>query len=70
MEKNNELYDWVFRYNPYTKKWCATTRENYPKLFSKEGDDDILKSSSINTLVEVINKIGGDIENVNSILNK
>jgi hypothetical protein len=70
MKEDNYLYDWVFRYNAYTKNWCATNRDNYNHLFSKQNSDSVLKSSSIETLIEVINKIEGDIKNIDSILNK
>jgi hypothetical protein len=70
MNENNYLYDWIFRYNEYTKNWCAVGRSNYGDLFSKEDSNRVLKSSSIETLIEVINKIEGDINNIDSILNK
>lgn len=70
MEDNNYLYDWVFRYNSYTKSWYATNRSNYNDLFSKKDSDKILKSSSIKTLAEIIYKIEGDINNIDLILNK
>jgi hypothetical protein len=66
----NSLYDWVFRYNSYTNNWCATNRDNYNLLFSNTNSDKILKSSSIETLIEIINKIDGDITKIESILNK
>lgn len=70
MEDNNYLYNWVFRYNPYTKNWCATDRNNYNDLFSKESSDNVLKSSSIETLIEIVSKIEGDVNNIDLILNK
>jgi hypothetical protein len=66
----NSLYDWIFRYNSYTNNWCATQRDNYHDLFSDVDSDEVLKSSSIETLIEIINKINGDINNIKSILNK
>ena len=70
MKDDNYLYDWVFRYNKYTKNWCAANRDNYNDLFSKENSNNVLKSSSIETLIELIDKIEGDINNIDSILNK
>jgi hypothetical protein len=66
----NSLYDWIFRYNSYTNNWCAANRNDYNDLFSNVNSDRVLKSSSIETLVEIINKINGDINNIESILNK
>lgn len=49
------IADWVFHYNIYTKKWEAAKREHYVELFS--GDKgNVLKSSSISTLIEIINR--------------
>jgi hypothetical protein len=70
MKENNDLYNWVFRYNPYTKKWYATDRSDYNDLFSKEDSEKVLKSSSIETLIGIISKIEGDIKNIDLILNK
>jgi hypothetical protein len=70
MKENNYLYDWIFRYNSYTKNWYATDRSNYNHLFSKENSEKVLKSSSIETLIEIISKIEGDINNIDQILNK
>jgi len=66
----NSLYEWVFRYNNYTNNWCAVQRDNYQDLFSDVDSDNVLKSSSIETLIEIIKRINGDINNVKSILNK
>lgn len=63
---NTILYDWVFSYNPYTRKWRAAKRENYNELFS--GGDTIISSSSIDTLIEIIIKTGGDISKADKLV--
>ena len=54
---NNEaLLDWIFNYNPYDQTWRACKREDYLLLFSNPKRDEILKSSKIETLIDVIVK--------------
>lgn len=64
MKNNKEnLYGWLFTYNPHTSLWSATTRDNYFLLFStrtKEEDKLVLRSSSFKTLEEIIMKTNGD----------
>lgn len=48
------LNDWIFHWNPYREKWEGVERDNYKQLFS--GGANVLRSSSIATLIEVINK--------------
>jgi hypothetical protein len=61
------MYDWVFHFNPYASMWHATTRDNYPSLFN--GGKNILKSSSIDTLISLINKTNGDEKKLNRLTN-
>jgi hypothetical protein len=53
------LYQWLFHYNHYTKKWNAFKREDYLDVFN--GKKSPISSSSINTLIEIIEKTKGDI---------
>lgn len=64
----NNLYDWVFNYNPYTDKWRAAKRDNYTDLFSKSLEDTVLSSSRIETLVELITKTDGDRVKIEALL--
>lgn len=68
--ENQALYDWVFRFNSIDKMWYGVKRENYNDLFSDLSSKNILKSSSIKTLAEIINKTDGDIKKINSLLKK
>lgn len=56
------LHGFLFTYNEYSQKWCAATRDNYAELFS--GGDNVIKSSSIETLIALINKFDGDIKKI------
>jgi hypothetical protein len=62
------LYDWIFRFNPYDNKWYATKRENYNELFSNNKSGDVLSSSEINTLVEIIKKTNGNSAKISKLL--
>lgn len=54
MEEN--IHNYVFHYNPMTKNWNAIPRDKYQQYWSDSKTPGILKSSSIKTLVELINK--------------
>lgn len=62
--RNEELYGWVFSYNPFIDKWMSTNRDNYHKLFSNIDDESVIKSSSIDTLCELIIKNKGDLSKI------
>ena len=68
--ENNNLYDWVFRFNPMDQKWYATKRDNYNDLFSNINSEHIIKSGSINTLIEIINKTDGNKTKIKKLLKK
>lgn len=55
----DQLYNWVFHYNHYTKMWAAIPRERYNDYWA--GDDfGIIRSSSIDTLIELTRKVSYD----------
>jgi len=62
--ENEQLYQWIFNYNPYTQDWRAVKREDYIQLFS-DNDEIVLKSSKIDTLVEIIKKTNGKLNKLN-----
>ena len=52
-----ELYGFVFWHNHFEKNWYAIPRESYTNFFSGKYDNSkVLKSKSIDTLVELICK--------------
>lgn len=65
-----KLQGWIFTYNSYTEKWMAAKRENYTKLFSDMSSSDVLKSSSFNTLQELIIRTGGDQTKLKRLVNE
>lgn len=57
------LHNWVFNFNPYSKKWAAIPREMYNEYWNNSETPGIIKSSSFPTLLEIVNKTEGvDIE--------
>lgn len=63
-----KLEGWVFVYNTYTNKWMASKRDNYYDLFSNISSDKVLKSSNINTLIEIIIKTQGEKTKIKKLL--
>lgn len=64
-----KLVNWVFIYNVHTENWQATLRDNYNMLYSDIGNSKVLKSSNIDTLIELIIKTDGDIKKIKKLLN-
>lgn len=61
------MYDWLFHYNPYTELWRAARRESYPLLFSDSQDPSIITSSSISTLIDLINRTDGQPDKLSQL---
>jgi hypothetical protein len=65
-----ELYHWVFRYNSYTKTYIATTRDYYQLLWDNIFHENVIQSSSMATLEEIIISNSGELEKVKIWKNK
>ena len=48
------LYDYVFHFNTYEKMWCAIPRNKYTDHFGLGKSEGILRSKSIETLIDII----------------
>lgn len=66
-EVNSSVYNFVFHFNAYTNLWAAVPRDIYDKYWSDHNLPGILRSKSIDTLLHLLNKTGGDIEEVYKI---
>lgn len=67
--RNHSLYGWVFTFNPFDQLWTATERENLGALFSGTlAKQKTLRSTNINTLIELINKTEGQPKKIDSLL--
>lgn len=64
----NNLYNWVFRYNPFNLKWYAAKRENYHELWSDTNSPNVLRSNDVETLLYLISKTDGDNKKLNKIV--
>ena len=56
--KNEELYEYVFHFNPYNELWSAIPRDSYQQYFNNNEIDGILKSKEYTTLIALILKGG------------
>ena len=61
------LYNWVFTYYPLTEKWAACPIEHLDSLKNDYNTDKAIKSSSIDTLIWMIEKGEGNLDKVNSL---
>lgn len=64
---SNPVYDFVFHFNHYTGLWNAIPRSQYTDYWNGSLDATILKSKSIETLVELINRTEGDLDKINEL---
>ncbi len=63
------LYDWTFHYNHYTKQWAAVPRDVYNQYWDKYDLPGIIRSSKLETLLELLHKSKGDVDLLNEIVN-
>jgi len=54
--KNEELYEYVFHFNPYNELWSAIPRDLHQQYFNNNEVDGILKSKELTTLFSLIGK--------------
>ena len=67
MINKDNLYDWLFHYNHYTNMWNAIKRDDLNKYFN--GELEIaLSSKKHSTLVDIIEKTGGDETKIKKLL--
>lgn len=62
------LYNWLFHFNPHTLVWAAVHRDHYNEYWSDFKHKAVLRSADINTLVEIIQKTGGDHEQIKKLV--
>ena len=65
--QNDCLYNWVFHYNPINKVWNAIPREKYNEYWSDISSDNLIKSTQISTLVDLIIKINNSNIDLDSL---
>jgi len=67
MEKNNNIFNYVFHYNPFTKKWNAIPRDKYLEYWSNpvKTVDGVLQANDVSVLTEIIEKGEDFIKSIN-----
>jgi hypothetical protein len=55
--QNDCLFDWVFHYNPVNRVWNAIPRSKYSEYWNDISCKDVLKSTQISTLTDLIIKL-------------
>jgi hypothetical protein len=70
MNNKDNLYGWLFTYNPYTNLWNAATRDNYFLLFSNPSNELVLKAKDLKVLTELIGRTNGDAKLIKQLLNQ
>lgn len=63
-----ELHNWLFHYNPYTKNWAVFRREDSSDYFNGKLKN-VLVSKKQSTLVDIIVKTGGEESKIKKLLN-
>jgi hypothetical protein len=66
-EENDCLFNWIFHYNPISKVWNAIPRDKYNDYWNNINCDDIIKSTQISTLVDLIIKMNNSNLDLNSL---
>lgn len=57
---DNSCYNYVFHYNGYVGLWAAIPRDVYNDYWSDSNTPGVIRSRSIQTLVEILYKTQGD----------
>lgn len=65
-ERMKNINQWAFACDG--KVWRAARRENYHDLFNDYSSEKVLRSSSIDTLTELIQRTGGNLEEIKKLL--
>jgi len=66
-EVNTSLYNFVFHFNAYTGLWSAIPRDLYNDYWTDHTTPGTLRSKSIDTLLHLLHRAGGDVEEVYKI---
>ncbi len=62
---NDDIYDYVFHFNIYTKQWAAIHREDYhTHLNGLPTKHRVIRSSSINTCIELVHRGEDFVKNI------
>jgi len=62
------LYDWVLHFNPYTKLWAAVPKDLYRQYWDNYDLPGVIRSSKLETLLELLHKSKGDVDLLNEMV--
>ena len=60
----NNRYGWVFHYDHYADLWNAIPRELYVAYWDNNKIEGVLKSSSFDTLLELVDRGDDFVKNI------
>ena len=63
------LTDWVFHFNAHTDQWAAIPRETYNDYWNDYTHAGVIRSKSIDTLLELLHKSSGNAAIIEDIIN-
>lgn len=63
------LNDWVFHFSTFTEQWAAIPRDAYNEYWNDYKNAGVLRSKSINTLLDLLHKAKGSSDVVEQIIN-
>lgn len=66
--ENMFMHDWVFHFNPFTQTWAAIPRDKYIHYWSDASLKEVLRSNSINTLIDILYKTQGDLAKIAKLI--
>ncbi len=62
------ISDWIFNF--YEGSWRAAKREHYKDLFNDYSSPNVISSSKMETLLQLIEISGGDIDKINELFSE
>jgi hypothetical protein len=69
-DNNKEyLHDWFFHFNPFTCDWNAVPRDKQLEYWSNLNCENVVRSKSFPTLLEILHITRGDVSNLDTKLN-
>ena len=54
MKNKQQLYDYVFHFNPFTENWSAIPRIKYIAYWNDDNHPEIIKNKDIDKLIKQI----------------
>lgn len=67
-DPQGRLYNWVFHFNNHTGLWAAVHRSNYLEYWSQESHPAVIRSTRIDTLIELIQRTEGDAAKLEQLI--